>query len=73
MNETVVRNFVSAETPFTNQFHALSSPCPPSRQEGEVCVSGPNVMQGYNNLPEASAEVFFEADGQRCERNDFLA
>lgn len=34
-------------------------------QEGEVCVSGPNVMQGYNNLPDASAEVFFDYDGKR--------
>lgn len=28
-------------------------------------MSGPNVMQGYNNLPEASAEVFFDYDGKR--------
>lgn len=38
------------------------------KQEGEVCVSGPNVMQGYNNLPEASAEVLFDLDGQRQAR-----
>ncbi|CAB1103401.1 unnamed protein product [Ectocarpus sp. CCAP 1310/34] len=37
----------------------------PAGEEGEVCVSGPNVMQGYNNLPEASAEVLFDLDGQR--------
>ena len=36
-------------------------------QEGEVCVNGPNVMQGYNNLPDASAEVFFDYDGKRCD------
>lgn len=29
-------------------------------------MSGPNLMRGYNNLPEASAEVFFEKDGMRC-------
>lgn len=37
----------------------------PDGEEGEVCVSGPCVMQGYKNLPEASAEVFFDVDGER--------
>ncbi|CAM9772919.1 unnamed protein product [Ectocarpus fasciculatus] len=40
----------------------------PVGEEGEVCVSGPNVMQGYNNLPEASSEVLFDLDGQRQAR-----
>eukprot|EP00752_Nemacystus_decipiens_P006021 g5438.t1 len=44
----------------------------PPGEEGEVCVSGPNVMQGYNNLPEASAEVFFDYDGQRYFRTGDL-
>lgn len=44
----------------------------PGGKEGEVCVSGPNVMQGYNNLPEASAEVFFDFDGQRYFRTGDL-
>ena len=30
-------------------------------------MNGPNVMQGYNNLPDASAEVFFDYDGKRCD------
>ncbi len=30
----------------------------PSGQEGEICVSGPCVMQGYFNLPEATAAAF---------------
>ncbi|MFC6785980.1 long-chain fatty acid--CoA ligase [Halobaculum halobium] len=32
---------------------------------GEVVVSGPNVMQGYHNRPEANEEVFTERDGKR--------
>lgn len=34
-------------------------------EEGEICVSGPNVMRGYRNNDAANAEVFMEFDGKR--------
>ena len=38
----------------------------PTGQEGEVCVAGSGVMQGYWNLPERTAGAFLvDADGRR--------
>jgi amino acid adenylation domain-containing protein len=38
-------------------------------QEGELCIAGPNVMQGYWNLPEQSARAFLpDAGGERWYR-----
>jgi long-chain acyl-CoA synthetase len=40
--------------------------------DGEVCVSGPNVMVGYRNNPKANEEVFFHKDGKRYFRTGDL-
>lgn len=37
----------------------------PPGEVGEVVISGPNVMRGYHNKPEATEEVIFFKDGKR--------
>jgi long-chain acyl-CoA synthetase len=41
-------------------------------EEGEVLVSGPNVMKGYHGLPEQTAEVIQERDGKQVFRTGDL-
>ncbi len=37
----------------------------PQGDDGEIAISGPQVMQGYWKRPDANAEVFREVDGKR--------
>ncbi len=37
----------------------------PQREDGEIAASGPQIMLGYWNKPEANQEVFREIDGRR--------
>ena len=41
-------------------------------EEGEICCSGPNVMQGYRNNEEANYKVFFDLNGKRYFRTGDL-
>ncbi len=42
-------------------------------EEGEIVSSGPQVMRGYWNRPEADEEAFFERDGKRFFRTGDIA
>lgn len=44
----------------------------PAGQIGEIVMRGPQVMQGYWNRPEATAEAFMEIDGQQFFRSGDL-
>ncbi len=39
---------------------------------GEICMSGPQIMRGYWNNPEATEEAFIELDGKRFLRSGDL-
>jgi fatty-acyl-CoA synthase len=45
----------------------------PRGETGEIVVHGPQVMRGYWNQPEATAEAFIEIDGKRFLRTGDLA
>ena len=45
----------------------------PAGEPGELALHGPQIMQGYWNLPEASAEVFVEHDGKNWLRTGDVA
>jgi fatty-acyl-CoA synthase len=45
----------------------------PQGETGEIIVHGPQVMTGYWNRPEATAEAFVEVDGRRFLRTGDLA
>ncbi|HET7479063.1 MAG TPA: long-chain fatty acid--CoA ligase [Rubrobacteraceae bacterium] len=42
-------------------------------EEGEIVVSGPQVMRGYWRRPDADEEAFFERDGKRFFRTGDIA
>ncbi|MDV6375596.1 long-chain-fatty-acid--CoA ligase [Deinococcus arenicola] len=44
----------------------------PAGQVGEIVIRGPQVMQGYWNRPEATAEAFMDIDGQQFFRSGDL-
>lgn len=45
----------------------------PQGETGEIVVAGPQVMRGYWNRPEATAEAFVTLDGERFLRTGDLA
>ncbi len=45
----------------------------PPGKEGELVVSGPQVMKGYWNRPEETKKVFFEAGGRKWLRTGDIA
>lgn len=44
----------------------------PAGEIGEIVIRGPQVMQGYWNRPDATAEAFMEIDGQQFFRSGDL-
>ncbi len=73
----------SANNPDKRKFGTIGVPIPgvqificndegeplPQGEEGEIVIVGPNVMQGYHNLPEQTEAVIFDLDGKRAFRS----
>lgn len=63
------RKMGSVGTPIPNTYAAVINPETmeflPIGEEGEIVISGPQVMKGYWNRPEETKQVFFYADGMR--------
>lgn len=73
----------SANNPEHRKFGTIGVPIPgveificdeegaplPQGQEGEIVIVGPNVMQGYHNLPEQTEAAIFDLDGKRAFRS----
>ena len=47
--------------------------CAPDGEPGELAIHGPQIMQGYWNRPEASAQVFIEHEGKTWLRTGDVA
>ena len=61
LTETSAAGFINRPTKF--MFGSVGEPLPGTLvklapEDGEILVKGPGVMQGYHNLPEATAEAF---------------
>ncbi|MEM2426122.1 MAG: AMP-binding protein, partial [Archaeoglobaceae archaeon] len=71
------RKVGSIGPPIPNTYAAIIDPNTleflPIGKEGELVVSGPQVMKGYWNRPKETEEVFFYADGMKWLRTGDIA
>jgi len=67
---TITRKFGSIGMPISDTYAKIvdtetGSRELPQGEDGEIAISGPQVMKGYYNKPEETAAVFREFDGRR--------
>jgi long-chain acyl-CoA synthetase len=71
------RKVGSIGPPLPNTYAAIIDPQTleflPIGKEGELVISGPQVMKGYWNRPQETKEVFFYADGMKWLRTGDIA